>query len=327
MAVTNGFFNSIAGDRKYNAEQIGNYFEGLIGNGVFENVGNKLAVVVNGNLDIVVKTGRAMVNCHWLKNDTDLTLTLDSADIQYARIDAVVVKLDLNNNARTVSIEIKKGTPSISPTAPVLDRTNTVYELCLATIKIPANATSITQANITDKRGNSDLCGYVTGLIKQVDTSDLFLQYQTALEEYYQTATAEINAIIAQKTTDFDNWFDDLTSELRVDTTLRKYSIQRVLGSHINAGTPIVITDENFNSDDLLLIHINGILLNENEFSVSGSNITFTNDLDEGNSITIIGIKSVIGSNSGNVPASVTIQGTLAANSVAGNIEIIEEES
>lgn len=30
MAVTYGFFNSVNGDRKYNADQMSSYFEGLV---------------------------------------------------------------------------------------------------------------------------------------------------------------------------------------------------------------------------------------------------------------------------------------------------------
>ena len=43
------------------------------------------------------------------------------------------------------------------------------------------NTSTITQAMITDFR-TSALCGYVTGLIKQVDTSTLFAQWQAAYE-------------------------------------------------------------------------------------------------------------------------------------------------
>lgn len=294
MAVTGGFFNSISGDRKYNAEQIGNYFEGLVSNGVFENVGNKLIVKAKNGLDITIGTGRAMINCHWMKNDTELTLTLDSADVQYDRIDVVVVKLDLSNGSRTVSIEIKKGTPSSNPQRPGLTRNDNIYEIGLAKIKIPANAVSITQSNITDLRGNTKLCGYVTGLIKQVDTNDLFLQYQTALEEYYENATAQLDAIIAQKTAAFDAWFRDLTDELRVDTTLTTHSTRVVITGAPTWG--IYMIDDWFDSNDILFVYINGILLDNTEYSVNGRNIDFVNPVEPGNVIFVKAIKNAIGS-------------------------------
>ena len=44
MAVTSGFFNSLYGDRKYNAEQFSAMFDNLITDGVFSNVGNAFQV-------------------------------------------------------------------------------------------------------------------------------------------------------------------------------------------------------------------------------------------------------------------------------------------
>lgn len=293
MAITSGFFNSISSDRKYNAEQIGNYFEGLVGNGVFENVGNKLVVSAMSGLNISVGTGRAMINCHWLKNDSTLTLALDTGDVQYDRIDAVVIKLDLNNNAREVTIEVKKGTPAISPVRPSLQRSGSIYELCLAQIKVAANATEISQSNITDRRGNTSLCGYVTGLIKQVDTDDLFLQYQTALEEYYEEATAKLDAVIAAKTAAFNDWFEDLTDELVVDTTLKKYQNTVEI---TNATQEVLIGIPQYEEGDILLVHINGILLVENEeYTISDNTIELTNIIEAGNTVTFVVVKSVIG--------------------------------
>lgn len=40
MAVTYGFFNSVNGDRKYNADQMSSYFDGLVTDGVYEKIGD-----------------------------------------------------------------------------------------------------------------------------------------------------------------------------------------------------------------------------------------------------------------------------------------------
>lgn len=298
MPITSGFFNSVSGDRKYNAEQIGNYFEGLVSNGVFQNVGNKLVVRAANSLNISIGTGRAMINCHWLKNDSVLTLTLDAGDVQYTRIDAVVVKLNQHDDTRAISIEIKKGTPSVNPIRPELTRADGIYEICLATISVAANATTIVQTNITDQRGNSELCGYVTGLIDQVDTSDLFLQYQTALEEYYRQSISQLNAIISQRAAEFDAWFQTLTDELRVDTKFVKYenTVQIEEDTYgIDIGIPA------FAEGDILIVHVNGILLvEEAEFVIAdyGENgrIQTNNEIEAGNEVTFIVIKNAIGS-------------------------------
>ena len=40
MAVTYGFYDSTGGDRKYNAEQMGSIFDGIISDGFYSNIGN-----------------------------------------------------------------------------------------------------------------------------------------------------------------------------------------------------------------------------------------------------------------------------------------------
>ena len=71
---TSGFFNSVNGDRAYNAEQMSRIFEGLITDGVYESVGNKLAVQPNGGMAIQIATGRGWFNKHWVNNDSEYTL-------------------------------------------------------------------------------------------------------------------------------------------------------------------------------------------------------------------------------------------------------------
>ena len=57
MAVTYGFYNSSNGDRKYNAEQFGSIFDGIILDGVFELIGDHFAVTpVSGSMAGYVRT-------------------------------------------------------------------------------------------------------------------------------------------------------------------------------------------------------------------------------------------------------------------------------
>ena len=43
MSVSSGFFNSLNGDRKYNAAQMSAIFDGLIIDGVFASIGTAFA--------------------------------------------------------------------------------------------------------------------------------------------------------------------------------------------------------------------------------------------------------------------------------------------
>ena len=157
MAVTYGFFNSVNGDRKYNADQMSEYFSGIINEGVFQHLNGGLAVTAGTGLAVNVASGRAIVQNKWVQNDASLALTIDAASETYARKDAVVVRLD--NSSRAISIVVKKGTPAATPEAPSMTRTSTTYEICLAYVNVAAAATSVT---ITDKRSDSTVCGWVT---------------------------------------------------------------------------------------------------------------------------------------------------------------------
>ena len=111
MAITYGFFNSLNGDRVYNADQMSMYFKGLIGQGVFEDVGGALQVLANSGMTVQVQTGRAIVgpNLKWLENDAPYDVSINASHVTLNRYTAVVVQCDVTN--RTISIITVDGTP------------------------------------------------------------------------------------------------------------------------------------------------------------------------------------------------------------------------
>lgn len=195
MAITSGFFNSIDHDRVYNAEEMSNYFEGLVYNGVYETVGNALKVVVNEGLTVNVSTGRAMIDCRWLKNDTVYGITLEASDLQLDRIDRIVVKLDLTN--RKMTLEAVKGEIASNPVVPTITDTETVKYLTLAYVTINHDTTNLIQDNIQDRRGTSD-CPYVTALGKGIGVQKLQNSYVVETEQ----STYSINIESFNKSTD-----------------------------------------------------------------------------------------------------------------------------
>ena len=157
MAVTYGFFNSVNGDRKYNAEQMSEYFRGIINEGVYQHLDGGLAVTAGTGLAVNVAAGRAIIQNRWIQNSAAMSLTIAAASETYARKDAVVIRL--NWSSRSISIAVKTGTPAASPVAPSMTRNSTTYEMALAYVNVAANATSVT---VTDKRSDSTVCGWVT---------------------------------------------------------------------------------------------------------------------------------------------------------------------
>lgn len=206
MAITSGFFNSVNKDRLYNAAQIGKYLQYIVSSGVFPYVSTSLQVLANDGMEVEVQAGRAMLDHHYMDNDAPITLKLTAGGTQ-DRIDAVIMYVDMTE--RACGITIKEGTPAAAPVAPAMTRTDVRKEYMLAKVYVTKLATAITQSSITDTRADTTVCGWVTGLIKQVDTSTLFVQWQTAYEEEF----AKTQDYLAAQQAAWETFFNSVTQD------------------------------------------------------------------------------------------------------------------
>ena len=256
MAVTSGFFNSSNGDRVYNAEDMTRYFEGLISSGVFANPSNNLQVTSSGDSMVVsVQPGRGIIDCHWINNDAAYDITISASDALLNRIDAIIMRYDVS--ARKITLELKTGTPAENPVAPTMLRSANTMEYCLATIRVNKGITIITQANITDTRANSDLCGWITNLVDNVDVTALYAQWQAKFDEQYKA---------------FNELYEQIKTTLQVPTKVKKYEETFTTTASTSS---IAIPVAEYEVGDALLVHLGGILLREGiDYTVSGTNIT-----------------------------------------------------
>lgn len=175
-------FGSINGDRKYKAEMFRRYFASFIGNGVFPNPSTNLQVMaVNDNMTVDFFTGISFFDGAIGGIDANETHDIAVADGVLNRLDRAVMRFDWNQ--RIPYPIIIKGTPGSSPMAPDLKHDSEADDLGLAIISIKAGATKITQADITDTRMDSSVCGWSTSLVAQVDTATIFNQYAAWLAE------------------------------------------------------------------------------------------------------------------------------------------------
>ena len=284
MAITYGFFNSVDGDRRYDADQMSEYFNGLVSNGVYEDVGNALQVLATGtDMTVNVQTGRGIIDCKWLKNDTILPLTVTASHATLPRYTAVVMRLDRTN--RQMIITTVDGEAASTPVEPTMSDTDTVKELCLAMVYIGAGVTAITQDKINDRRPSSS-CGWVTGLIDQVDTATLFLQYKVAYENYF--------AYVQEQ---FNNFLSSLAQDLNVNTYVEKY--QKVVTLSNSNVISLDMTGYTYDIRDIIDVHINGLLgVADTDYTLdtSGSTPIITTEATTSGTVVVIDvIKSVIG--------------------------------
>lgn len=291
MSITYGFFNALNSDRVYNADQMSQYFDGLVSDGVYENVGGAFQVLAGTGMNVNVQSGRAIIRCKWVASDAVETLSITAAHATLKRITAVILRLD--TSARTITLTTKDGTPASNPTPPAMTDSATVKELCLARVLVNPGVTSITQANITDTRAAS-VCGWVTGIIQQVDTSTLFLQWQTAYEEYF----ADMEAWFTDRKNAFDAWMATLTDELTIGAYIKQYVYDGAYTS--TAGTPVSLSTlvspaYTWESTDIVQVTLNGLTADEGtDYTVSNGNITFTNSASFSH-IRITILKAVLG--------------------------------
>ena len=292
MAISYGFFNSINKDRAYNADQMSEYFDGLVSNGVYESVGSAMQVTAGEGLAVNVQSGRAIIDCKWIKNDAAQAITLTTAHVLLPRYTAIVIRLD--RSSRMISIVAKDGTPASNPEKPSMTDDGQITELCLAYVYVGPNASTITHANITDMR-SSNLCGWVTGVVKQVDTSQLFVQYQTAFEQNYAQQLAWQQNIKTQ----FDAWFAALTQQLSVNTFIQKFALRTVLSSGSESPISVIIENYAYSEGDIIEVYINGLYASEGvdyTLTMSGSTPVITPVATEAGTVVNINVyKSRIG--------------------------------
>lgn len=211
MAEKYRFFDSIEGtdERYYTADEFAEYFRLFIRDGIF-NGGENLNVGTAGvDLKTYIKPGYAWIGGYLYKIDTEnLYLGHDTPDPALDRIDRIVIRLDKSLESRYVKAFILKGIPAASPVAPELTRTDNLYEISLAQVNILAGKSFIEAYQITDERLNNVVCGLVTHLFDQVNTTEIYDRFQAWMDE----KTAEPNGDFYQQWLDWFSELQDITN-------------------------------------------------------------------------------------------------------------------
>lgn len=188
MAEKSLFFNALPDatsqtgyDRNYNADDISDWLSviwetGVVKTNTINGAPTGLKVVATTGMNISVNAGKAAIRGKAYINNAAKTFTITTAPTGSAtRYDYIVLKLDNNVSARSIQLELRTGTSTI-PSVMNLTRNNNVYELMLAYISVKPNATSITTADITDKRGDIFICPWFTAVKGYEDYYDAIMQ-------------------------------------------------------------------------------------------------------------------------------------------------------
>lgn len=257
MTIKYGFFDSVDGDRKYTAEDIGRYLHSLVSSGVYADSSSSMQVLAGTGMEVRVAPGRAMLDGYYMEITDEEAITLSPSGNKQ-RTDAIVARLD--KTRRLCELAVLEGTPANIPMRPLPHRTETVKEYVLAYVYVDALANSVTQGNIYDQRANTKICGWVTGLIDQVDTSTLHAQYEEAYAAAYAEFTADADAYMRSIKDAFNDFMTTLTNDLRVETYIEEHVRNHMVTSATGNVVPINVQGY-IPHTDVLFVNYRGLVL------------------------------------------------------------------
>lgn len=207
MAMADGyglFWNSNSGDRKYDAQSFEKWLKKFFTSGVFE---GDLQVLASSGMTVQVQTGYSNVNGKVGLFENATNVTLNAANSRYPRIDTIII--ERNDVNRVIQIDKVTGAytgGNPQPTAPIWDEAQGIYQLVLAQIYVGAGVSSISQEDITDKRTDTTVCGYIAGTVNEMDFSQFTAQFNQFFTEFKEGTLADVTQWYADRQSEFETW-------------------------------------------------------------------------------------------------------------------------
>lgn len=305
-AKENGYFwNSDNADRVYDADSFSDWLKKFFTTGVFN---GDLGVTPAGGMSVSIGSGYCNIEGKVRIFEGTSSLTLDPASASYPRIDSVVVTCDYTE--RSIDLGILKGNYSgTNPVASELTRNASKYQIAIAQILVGAGATTITAADITDTRMDSNLCGLVAGTVQEINIDGVTNQYSQMFEDWFknikdklsgdtagnlqnqidelslsttkkiddlnETTKEKINAV-GKKVDDFEKITTDSIKEVDAKT-----SVRLATKSLTAAGGTVSWTDASITDTSLIEVYATIPNISPADYTVSGTTLTVTFDEQE----------------------------------------------
>lgn len=195
MALEYGFYDSVNGDRQYSGHDFTRILNSLIMDGVLpQTVGRNQfgARPASSGLGVIIDTGWAWFDSTYTTLTAPQTFQISAADAVLYRWDAVVIETD--PDARTNRIKVIKGTPAAETAAAKPTLTANQHPLCY--VRVKPGATQLAQADIESRVGLSD-CPYIVGVVRSVDISQLFAQWEDDFTTWFSALQANLSGNVA----------------------------------------------------------------------------------------------------------------------------------
>lgn len=167
--------------------------------GVFASTGH-FDASITGAREVTISSGLAWIKNADFKgksvlNDTAVPISIPIADGVLDRVDRIV--LQFSKTANATSIVLKSGTPSAAAVAPAIVQTETVYELGLYTVSVPAGSTTILASHVTDTRMDETVCGLMRDGVTGIPTAELQAQVEALIGDLQEQIRNAAQGIIS----------------------------------------------------------------------------------------------------------------------------------
>lgn len=191
MAQKGLFFNALPNDeyetgydRNYSADDISDWLKAVITTGIIKTDQESgtseplgLKVVAKSQMQVSVNAGMACIEGKPYVNDSQLTITLDTAPTgANPRYDCIILRMNNVQNVEGRRTYLTKRSFDSVPSVSNLTRTNSYYDLLLGYVIVQPNATAIQQTDIVDCRGDAELCPWLTAVKGYEDYYDALVQ-------------------------------------------------------------------------------------------------------------------------------------------------------
>ncbi len=225
-------------DREYNANDFARYFSAFITSGIIADGGNiaeNLQLVANDDMTTTLKAGNLIIDGYRYELMKDMVFQHRAADGVLDRIDRISITLDTAE--QEIHAILREGEYSYKPVAPQCRRTSEYMDYVVADVRIVKGAIKVTQANITDTRLSTELCGIAFPFWK-LDTAPFFAQLNSFYNEFViksdrsydefldwaeekkeeitawkDKEAAETDAWQKEKTEEFDTWVQNFVNQ------------------------------------------------------------------------------------------------------------------
>ena len=208
MSVSSGFFNSINGDRTYDATQMSSLFDGIITDGVFKDYGNHFTVTAGSGMKVNVASGRAWFDHTWTLNDTDYILDIESSTGISWRRDAIVIDVGASQSVRENKIIVVTGTSSAVNRSGLSAPSLTGNQHPIAYVDVGPDTTAITADLIQNVIPS--VTPYITAPLESVSAAQLYSDWTAEFRDWLSHLRNELDE---NQAAHLQNQIDSLSGE------------------------------------------------------------------------------------------------------------------